>query len=840
MKQLLKIGLVLALILVFTGCNKQDDIEETMEVNSYIQEKEVYSLENDNLKFTLDPKTTFFEVLDKKNNTVWHSNPLDGENDPQADAQRKRYLKSTLLIEYTNQIGISALFNNFELSVDKQIYTIEEIDNGIKVNYSIGDVEKVFVLPPAMSESRLNEFAVNMSDKDIRQINSYYRKLDINNLRVSDDKNALLEQYPELANEIIYVIRDNVQEYLLVKIQDIFEAAGYTYDDYLVDSEKYAKSGDNDKPFFNISVIYRLEGEDLVVELPYEDMEWKEDYPLTKVKVLPYFGAGSNVDEGYLLVPEGNGGMIRFNNGKLAQNSYYSEVYGWDDAEKRDAVIDDSISEYPVFGISKNGSSMICILEDKQSNAFIEADISGRGHSYNYVNAGYVTLHSAFVDVSAKTDRSVLVFEAKKPAGSIKQRYKFIGTDSYVDMASTYRDYLMDNYDTLQKKEESKTPIEVTIIGAVDHIRQKFGFPVSTPIPLTTYKEATELIKELRDMNFNNLSVKYRGWMNEGIKQKPLEKVNTISELGSKKDLDDFLTTAQTEDIKVYLEGMTHYAFNYNWFDGFEINQDAAKHASREVVKLYSFSPIYYGIEDWKDSFYLIKPQLQMKYIDRLYQYARDHKAYGVAFTDVGKLLGSDFNPKNLTTREDVRMLQENKLNELSSDAGIMVQKGNAYVLPYVDFITDMNLKGKKYHIIDELIPFYSIALHGMVDYSAPSVNLSNDYVKTLLQSAETGAGLSFTFMKETSFTLQESNYTYFYSTDFELWKTEAMELYTRYNNELGHIFNQYITDHEILAEGLYSTTYEDGTQVFVNYNEVDKVIGDVSIPARDYKVIRR
>lgn len=840
MKQLLKIGLVLTLILVFTGCKKQDDIDTTLEVNSYIQEKEVYSLENDNLKFTLDPKTTFFEVLDKKNNTVWNSNPLDSDNDPQADAQRKKYLKSTLLIEYTNQIGISALFNNFELSVDKQIYTIEEIDNGIKVNYSIGDVDKVFVLPPAMSESRFNEFSVNMSDKDIRQINSYYRKLDINNLRVSDDKNALLEQYPDLANEMVYVIRDNVQEYLLVKIQDIFEAAGYNYDDYLEDSEKYAKSGDNNKPLFNISVIYRLEGEDLVVELPYEDMEWKEDYPLTKVKVLPYFGAASTVDEGYLLVPEGNGGIIGFNNGKIAQNAYYSEVYGWDDAEKRDALIDDSTSEYPVFGISKNGSSMLCILEDKQSNAFIEADISGRGHSYNYVNAGYVTLHSAFVDVSAKTDRSVLVFEAKKPTGSIKQRYKFIASDSYVDMASTYRDYLMTNNDSLTKKEESNTPVEITILGAIDHIRQKFGFPVSTPIPLTTYKEAAELVNELGDMNFKNLSLKYRGWMNDGVKQKPLEKVKIISELGNKKDLDNFLNTAKKEDIKVYLEGMTHYAYNYNWFDGFEINQDSSKHASREVVKLYSFSPIYYGTEEWKDSFYLVKPQLNMKYMENLYQFAKDNKAYGVAFTDVGRLLGSDFNPKNLTTREEVRMMQENKLNELSSDAGIMVQKGNAYVLPYVDFISDMNLHGKKYHIIDELVPFYTIALHGVIDYSGPSLNLSNDSVKTILQSAETGAGLSFTFMKESSFTLQESNYTYFYASDFDLWKTDAAQIYKRYNNELGHIFNQYITDHEVLAEGLYVTTYEDGTKVYVNYNEVDKVLGDVSIPARDYKVIRR
>ena len=34
------------------------------------------------------------------------------------------------------------------------------------------------------------------------------------------------------------------------------------------------------------------------------------NYPLTKVKLLPYLGAGSTEDEGFALVPDGNGGII--------------------------------------------------------------------------------------------------------------------------------------------------------------------------------------------------------------------------------------------------------------------------------------------------------------------------------------------------------------------------------------------------------------------------------------------------------------------------------------------------------------------------------------------------
>ena len=143
---------------------------------------------------------------------------------------------------------------------------------------------------------------------------------------------------------------------------------------------------------FRSSVFYSLDGNDLVVEVPYENMEWRDAYKLTKLRVLPYLGAGSTEDEGFILVPEGNGGVINFNNGKNRQNPYYTQVYGWDYGEERAFLTGETASAIPVFGISKNGSSMLCILEDYATVATIEADVSGRGHGYNIAYATYTTL----------------------------------------------------------------------------------------------------------------------------------------------------------------------------------------------------------------------------------------------------------------------------------------------------------------------------------------------------------------------------------------------------------------------------------------------------------------
>ena len=840
MRRFIKIGLILVSSVLLTACAKEEVQDKVIDTYAYEQDKDSYVLENDNLKFTLDPNTTYFQVLDKKSNSTWESNPVDGANDPNSDAQSAKYLQSTLLIEYCDETGIDTIFNNFQYSIMNQVYTIEQEDDYIKVNYTIGDVDKVYLLPSAVPESRMNIFLDKMDASTQKKINSYYRILDINKLRATDNKSDLLSQYPDLKTSRIYVLRDGTQDYLKKKIEALFEVAGYNRTEYEEDEARYSAKAAKDNPYFNISVIYRLDKNDLMVELPFENMEWSNKYPLTKVNVLPFMGAGSMKDDGFILVPEGNGGIINFNNGKSAQSSYYTEVYGWDDGVQRKYVTDEKKSQFPLFGIQKNGSSMMCILEDYNSVASIEAGVSGKSHSYNYASATYTTLHTASLNVSAKTDKAVMVYEAKKPIGVIKQRYRFLDTDSYSSMAEAYRNYLMVKYPELDKNEEASTPINITLVGAIDEVKQRFGFPVSMPVALTSYQEADNILKELIETGYKNLSIRYSAWMNNGIKQSIPTSIKTISQLGSKSKLKKFLNSAKELGVPVYLEGMMQYAYNFGMFDGFAINRDSAKYSSKEEVKLYDFSPIYFGIEDWNDPYYLLKPQISINSIENIADYAKKNSAQ-VAFSDVGHQVSADYNPKNLITRQQVIDMQVTALEKVAlAGTDIMVNGGNDYVLPYVDFISDMDLTGSQFMILDYMVPFYTMAIHGLVEYSGTSLNLAGDYQNEILKSAESGAGLSFTFMKSSAFTLKDSNYTYLFGADYEKWKDDAYEIYSRYDDELGHCNNQYITGHEQLVKGVFVTSYEDGTKVYVNYNTVDYVNGNITILAKDYKVVRR
>ena len=150
-----------------------------------------------------------------------------------------------------------------------------------------------------------------------------------------------------------------------------------------------------------------------------------------------------------------------------------------------------------------------------------------------------------------------------------------------------------------------------------------------------------------------------------------------------------------------------------------------------------------------------------------------------------------------------------------------------------------MDLKGTGYSIIDAEVPFYQIALHGMIDYTGKPLNLAGDWKKELLHCAEYGAGLEFTFMQEDTKLLQDTLYSGYYGASYRNWKEQAIQILTDYQRAMEGLNSRRITDHRILAPGLCLTVYDNGTQVYVNYNTADGTAGQTVVPARSYLVVR-
>lgn len=832
---------IAAAIAVIINFQTSSEPQKPIELRGYEGSTSPIVVENDKLKLTMDPTTTQFTLEVKETGKVWYSNPPEADSDPLALAAYKGRLQSTLLLTFSQSTGLKTTYDNFSYGIENGLYEIEQGEDYIRVDYSVSKSEREYMIPPVITAANMEKWMDKMEVKDSGFLKRYYKKYDINNLGSKDDKEALLADYPILETEPIYVLSAAAKGATNIKMEGIFEAAGYTVEDFAADKALNNKEKVNANLTFNVSVIYRLEDGDLVVEMPLDDLEYKSSTPIYTMVLLPYFGAGGPEDEGYLLVPEGGGSLINFNNNKLSQASYYASLYGWDMALSRDAVVHDTRAYFNVFGIANGDDSFICMMEEGAPYASVQADIAGHNSSYNFVNTVYSISPRELYEVGDLGSQNVYKFLETLPHETLTQRYRFVNSNSYVDMAKAYQGYLQDKYGQyFDMNDDESVPVSLEIVGAVDKVKQVLGVPVSRPLKLTEYSEAEDMIRQLTEEGMDNISVKYTGWCNGGVNQKIMRKAKLVSDLGSKKDLKNLGTAAQELGVDLYLEGVTHYEYDSNIFDGFFSFTDAARFLSKERAELFIYSAVTYAAREGTDSYYLLRADLIDENMDVLAEAVEKYNA-NVAFRDTGMDLSSDYNLKKTVSRNAAMVSQAEKLRQIA-DSGkkIMINMGNDYAVAYADMVTNMDLAGSGYTILDEKVPFYQLAVHGFVNYVGSPLNTCGNEEQELLESAEYGAGLSFSLMRETSFALQKTLYTEYYASDFAAWHDRMMDIYNRYNSEMGHVFNQEMVAHEKLSADLSCTTYKDGTRVYVNYSFTDAVTPDgVEIPARDYKVVR-
>ncbi len=664
------------------------------------------------------------------------------------------------------------------------------------------------------------------------------------------DRKAVLDRTFFIGDSLLRNAKDNLTKALYG--DERTEGINYTAEEYLEDAEWELPAEENLTVLFEVTMRYRLDGPDFVVEIPYERIKYNKEAPITYITVLPMFGAAGpdQYDHGFIFVPEGGGALINYNNGKLKQNYYTANLYGWDYSTKRSEAISETKNTFPVFGMTNNGSSFICIIEEGSAHAIIKADINGQGesssafhpNSYNTACAKYHVLHSDQYNVSAKTANMVIMYEKEMPQETVVQRYRFIGSDNYVDMATTYGDYLRERYPSMAQADASEDmPVTVELVGAIDKRVVTAGLPVQRVLSTTTFDQMKTIIGVLSDKGVKELHVRVSGWANGGVTQQVLTGVRVEGAVGGDGGMKSLIAYAKEKGVDLYFDGITAFAYDPKFLGGFTPRADAARYTTREIVEITPYSQIYYTEDDERDVYYLTRPEYAQKNASNLIKALKDRGAGGVSFRDIGYLLSGNYDPNNTTTREAVKKMNIATLQEAHDNGErVMIREGFDYAMPYADIITDMDLNGIDYSLLDASVPFYQIAIHGSVNYTGPALNQTSDWKTELLRCAEYGAGLNFTFMYEDAKIVQDTVHSAYHGSTFSSWEEAAVAEINRYQTEMAGLNRTAITGHIVLPLEVSMTEYADGTRVYVNYGDRDYTLPDGrTIPARDYAVLR-
>ncbi|RXZ79861.1 hypothetical protein EBB07_20945 [Paenibacillaceae bacterium] len=788
-------------------------IEQSMEL----------AAENEILALYYHPKTTEIAVKNKRDGSVWFSNPQDREEDSRASGINKSMLSSQLLLTFSDKSGKPQQYNNFNQSVKYEQFEYEKLDDGIRITYTIGEkLRGVEQIPQYISEDR-------------------FQTLILDNIQDEKRKEDLLKRFRLDPDKKVYERRDSaLNGMVLTRTLDTLAEAGYNEEEMNVDREAYAGGGEASQALFVLPVTYRLEGDQFIANVSTESIDDNGFY-LQALTVLPYFGAAGTKQQGYMFVPDGSGSIIRLNNGKLDAFPYNEAMYSTDAARLgKFKVMSGSPARLPVFGMKKDEAAFVAIIEDGDAIGRVEADVSGRANSYNYVYSSYEINGSEPLALTGSwTTQTVPKFQAKPYLGDITVRYGFLqGEDaSYSGMASYYRSYLIDKHGLTTLEQREQIPFYVELIGGIPKKKFFLGIPYNSYQALTTFSEAQEILEQLQAGGMNNIKVRYTGWFNGGVKHEIPSSVSVDNKLGGKSGLAKLLAYTSDKGIDLYPD----VSFLRVLQEGgrFSPKKDASRTMNGSLVAIHPYNLAGHFKELWEKPSYALSPAKLPGVIDKFVDKYGKLGMNGLSLRDLGEELNSDYNTKHVITREDAKRTVEEQLAKLDQYSHVMVSGGNAYTLPYVDSVVNVPLGNSGYNLTDQSVPFYEMVLHGYIDYAGPALNLSDEQSVryNTLKSLETGANLYFTWFYAKSSLVKGTEFDYLYSAQYRDWIDEAKKAYDEVSAVLSSVRTQVIKDHQMLEKGVYQTAYEDGTTVVVNYNDYAVNVGGAAVDSMGYLI---
>lgn len=582
---------------------------------------------------------------------------------------------------------------------------------------------------------------------------------------------------------------------------------------------------------FKIPVEVRLK--DDYVETKIIDSGIQEgSLSLLNVKLYPLFGAEPSAgQEGYLLVPDGSGALIRFKENRTNDKSiYYENIYGNDVAFYSDRSSRNA-AKMPVFGIKSGNQAMVAVIDGGEEYAKLFASPAGAFGQSNWVTPEW-QYRSRFFQNTSKT-RATGFFTYNKERFSVperKVRYYLLEEDKsdYAGMAAKYREFLTKEKGLKPLTASAGTvPFFLNIIGA----DVKKGLLRDQYLNATSTSEAVDMVKRLYELGIENMTIQYSGWQNGGYSSYgglfPVDK-----RLGGNGGMKRFVEFAHSLKLPVYLTA--NYTINNNGGDGFRPRYEGLRNLAGKLLEYENFNN--------REMITLTSPKFAAKVIA---QDMRDYQSLGVDgiyFEEgIGRYLNSDFNDRYPATRSAALETQRQILRQTQEAlGGAGAESANGYAWDQVKFIHRLPDDYSYELFIDESVPFAQIALHGIIAYTSDWSNLRDQFRSEFLRSIEYGAYPAYVFTSASSGDLKGAYSIWYYSTDYRDWETQALEEYKRFNQALGDVQDKAIIGHRTLAPNVKETVYEGGKRIIVNYNSEEYDASGVRVPAQDFIVDSR
>ncbi len=801
------------------------------------------------------------QVVNTATGQYLSTNPYDvGLNANKATEREK--LLSQIIVNY-NDNGEDKSMTSYGMAALLSQIKMDKIRGGIRVEYTIGQGTTKRTLPMMIEKARFEEFVLaplkeSAPSDDYERFKSYYLLKDPNQAGLSEsEKQTLYNTLPITRQMAVYVIDPTVakvERELKMFEKLITTYTTYTYDDVLYDHDLTGYTGSTKNPaVFRMALEYYLTEDGLEVRLPARGIRYDaKQYSLTNIKILPYFGAYDQTQKGYVVLPDGSGTLVRFEDASpeistTITNRLYGEDYSFYE-QKTVANMENWI--LPVYGmlestaveryenvILPDGSVDVATITDYVNKGFLAIVTEGDSlaeittASGGILNKYFATSINVYprpkdtypldgISVSGLT-ATWTVETDKKYTGNYRIKYIMLEGENanYVAMADLYRDYLEKNGKIERQTFEGDTELYIETFGAVKTTQRVLGVPVSVKKALTSFENAKAMITDLEEDGITNLSIRYTGWANGGIESKAPTKAKVEKSLGGSNGLEDLVVFAKEKGVKIFPDYDFVYVSSFGSGDKFDVKDDSVKTVDNRSAVHRKYSPVYQAFMD--DMQLLISPNRLLEFYELFEEKYAEFGTGAISFATLGSDLNSDHNKDNSLNREDSKERVEELLTRVSEDGyDIMVDQGNAYTLAYADDILNVPLDSSNRYVASEAIPFVGLVFHGYKSFAGTAINLAGDYNNSILKTVENGANLFFLLSYDNTEELKANYGEYeYYSIRYDIWYDDMVETYKIVNKILKPVMNALVVSHEFTDFRVVEMVYDNGVEITLDYN---------------------
>lgn len=581
-----------------------------------------------------------------------------------------------------------------------------------------------------------------------------------------------------------------------------------------------------------IPLYLYLKSDDLIAEVETGNIKSTSDeIAVTSISVLPYLVSGTVADEGYLFVPDGSGALIRFNSQKSTSSEYSRPIFGEEPtsltADYYLRCEEESI-HIPVYGACVNSGAIMAAINEGAECGSIIARPVGYQSSMANVFVRFGLLNSIEHNVGNYSTK--IYDKSNNSLEKISIQFSLLSGDEadYSGMAHRYGK-------TLKSETKAKSAKDATLYidfyGGIEKKVSTFGICHNVITPLTTTGQMIEIANDLKSEGIKNITARYRMWNTDEMSGSKITAAGISSRLtkgGSLKEI------ANNKNMNFYPAVMSVQNYSGGGFI------DHIKNSAYSMTKLpfswHGFSVS--TLNETDDITYRVSlPKFQSFYGKFLKSYKKTGCA-NIALGDIGSKLYCDYRGDGYRRVQAAEIMKSALSETAKTTESIMLDRANSYAIPYADIIYNAPVTNSNHEVLDVSVPFYTLALAGIAECVAPSINNNNIGDDAFLYAVSSGASLCYSWIYADAYELQNTDLANLSDVNYKATQSKALADYKKIQAIYNATDGSRPYSQEYITDDLSVTVYENGSSVFVNFgNKSQKLADGTEIEAKSFIV---